>query len=178
MPNTKDSTAMPLPFARTGFAHLRTARWGYPLGIAIIASTVIGLVVLVLSPHTPTTSRLSQLIWKPETSTPEYTAAIVYLISQDRMDVLPESLGKAQLHVNWRSQWPIILFHTGDFDTVQSQLAFYTALKNNKWSGQVYYELRNRIEFVHLDWTFPPGVSSNITEYKPEEFAHRWPGTV
>src|ERR1700712_4666029 len=50
-----------------------------------------------------------------------YTAAVVYLIQKSRMEDIPHSLSEAQRQIPWRSQWPIVLFHTGDYDTTEQR---------------------------------------------------------
>lgn len=164
-------------------APLRSAR-GYQVALAVFIATLVGLVVVAFQSPLLVPSRISRLIWEEDAQVeqpvapagPEYTAAVVYLISLDRMEELPESLGKAQRHVVWREQWPIVLFHTGEFDSIDVQMDFWDAVMKNEWSGPVYLELLNRVEFVRLDWSLPEGVNPDIDVYKPEEFAHRWPG--
>lgn len=166
-------TVMALPY----LAYLRTTRWGYCFGLFVIALTAAGLVVSAWYSSFRGPSKILEQTWPQQaTATPQYTAALVYLVTKDRMNMFVESLGRAQLYVSWRSQWPIILFHSGDFDSELSRSELYTALKSDEWSGQVYFELQNRIEFIKLDWAFPPGVSPNISVYQPEEFIHVWPG--
>lgn len=122
-------------------------------------------------------SRLTRLLSSDYSDDPPaYTAAVLYLISGDRTDTVLTSLGKMQRHVAWRRQWPILLFHTGEFDSEESQTRFYEDMKTHEWSDMVYLSLKQRIEFIKFDFAFPPGVSSDINVYKPEEFAHRWPG--
>jgi len=107
---------------------------------------------------------------------PNYTAAVVYLAQAVRLDDTLHSLGSLQLNIPWHSQWPIILFHTGDFDDHQVLAEFYTKLEKNKWTKTVHSKLRQRIEFVNIEFTFPAGVSPDINVYKPEVFDFWWPG--
>ena len=105
-----------------------------------------------------------------------YTAAIIYLAERDRLDDTIHSLGSLQLYIPWRVQWPIILFHTGDFENHDVLSEFYTKLEKDKWTKGLHSQLRKRIQFVRIDFTFPPGVSPDINVYNPEEFDWRWPG--
>jgi len=105
-----------------------------------------------------------------------YTAAVVYLAEARRLEDTLHSLGSLQLNIPWRSQWPIILFHTGDFDDHRVLAEFYTKLEKNKWTKTVHSKLRQRIEFVNIEFTFPAGVSSDVNVYKPEVFDFWWPG--
>ena len=116
----------------------------------------------------------------PAPSPPDsnFTAAIVYLAERGRLDDTLHSLGSLQLHIPWRSQWPIVLFHTGDFDDHNSLAEFYAKLEENEWTKTVHSQLRRRVEFVRIEFTFPPGVSPDIKVYKPKVFDFRWPGKL
>jgi len=108
----------------------------------------------------------------------DYTAALVYMVERRRMEQIPHSLGEAQRNIPWRRQWPIILFHTGDYDTKESQKEFFSAIRENEWSRDVYHQLRNRIEFVKLDFKLPPGVPEDKSIYKPQVSEDKWPGML
>lgn len=105
-----------------------------------------------------------------------YTAALVYLIERRRMEDIPHSLGEAQRNIPWQRQWPIILFHTGDYDSQEARDEFYGVIQENEWSKDVYYHLRNRIEFVKLEFKLPPGVPEDKAVYKPQVSEEKWPG--
>lgn len=81
-----------------------------------------------------------------------------------------------QQNIAWRHQWPVLLFHTGEFDIAESRNRFFEDMKTHEWSRDAYLLLRARIEFVKVKFTFPPGVSSDVNMYKPKEFEYRWPG--
>jgi hypothetical protein len=128
-------------------------------------------------------SELTSWFRTPESPAPSlpssentYTAAIIYLAERDRLDDTIHSLGSLQLYIPWRSQWPIILFHTGDFDDHEVVSEFYTKLEEDKWTKRLHSRLRKRIQFLKIEFTFPPAVSPDINVYKPEEFGWRWPG--
>ena len=94
------------------------------------------------------------------------------------MEQIPHSLGEAQRNIPWRRQWPIILFHTGDYDTKEPQKEFFSAIRENEWSRDVYHQLRNRIEFVKLDFKLPPEVPEDKSIYKPQVSEDKWPGML
>ena len=105
-----------------------------------------------------------------------YTAAIIYLFERRRLDQTLHSLGSLQHFIPWRSQWPIVLLHTGDFDDHEMVKEFYAKLEVHLWTRLFHEQLRRRIEFVRVEFTFPPGVSPDVQVYKPKVWAHRWPG--
>lgn len=114
----------------------------------------------------------------PSLPSPEddFSAAIVYLAEKRRLDDTMHSLGSLLRYIPWRSPWPIILFHTGDFDDQDVLAEFNTKLEEGEWTKEVHSQLRERIEFVRIEFTLPPGVSPDVDVYKPEEWAFRWPG--
>ncbi|KAF8293598.1 nucleotide-diphospho-sugar transferase [Clavulina sp. PMI_390] len=73
-------------------------------------------------------------------------------------------------------QWPIILFHTGDYDSKEARDEFHATIKDNQWSSDVYQQLRNRIEFHKLNFVLPPGVPEDKSVYKPQVSEEKWPG--
>ena len=105
-----------------------------------------------------------------------YTAAIIYLSERRRLDETLHSLGSLQLFIPWRSQWPIILLHTGDFDDHEMVEEFYAKLEVHMWTRSFHEQLRRRIEFARVEFTLPPGVPSDVYTYKPKVWAERWPG--
>jgi len=105
-----------------------------------------------------------------------YTAAIIYLFEKRRLQETLHSLGSLQLFIPWRSQWPIILLHTGDLDDPEMVEEFYAWLKVHMWTRSYHEDLRRRIEFARVEFTFPPGVDPDVDVYKPKVWAWRWPG--
>ncbi|KAF8311368.1 nucleotide-diphospho-sugar transferase [Clavulina sp. PMI_390] len=106
----------------------------------------------------------------------EYDAAVIYLAQLSRLDSLVQSLSLMQQNIPWKRQWPIILFHTGDYDEVEEQQRLFDYMLDYPWSRGGALEVQKRIEFIRLDLSFPPGVSPDICVYKPEIFEDRWPG--
>lgn len=155
-------------------------RFGRFRNMALVA--LVGLVFMLmaayqLDPAAPT-SRIRQMLGFQSTGLEpvDYTAALVYLVERRRMEDIPHSLGEAQRNIPWRRQWPIILFHTGDYDTEDSRNEFFSAIRENEWSQNVYHQLRNRIEFVKLNFTLPPGIPEDKSIYKPQVSEDKWPG--
>lgn len=105
-----------------------------------------------------------------------YSAAIIYLAEKRRLEETLHSIGSLQLYIPWRSQWPILLLHTGDFDEPEMVEEFYGKLKTHGRTRQFYSQLRQRLEFVRVEFKFPPGVSPDRDVFKPEVWADRWPG--
>lgn len=147
---------------------------------ALICAT--GLILLLMAVYqfelVEPSSRMGQMLGlQPIDLGPvDYTAALVYLIERRRMDDIPHSLGEAQRNIPWQRQWPIVLFHTGEYDAQDARDEFYTVIKENKWSRDVYFQLRNRIEFVKLEFQLPPGIPEDKSVYKPQVSEEKWPG--
>lgn len=106
----------------------------------------------------------------------DYTAAIVYLIQKSRMEDIPHSLSEAQRQIPWRSQWPMVLFHTGDYDTEEQRREFWETIRTNEWSRDVYELLKNRVEFHKLEFELPAGMPKDKSVYKPQVSEDKWPG--
>ncbi|KAF9514055.1 glycosyltransferase family 15 protein [Hydnum rufescens UP504] len=96
-------------------------------------------------------------------------STIIYLAAAHRSGELIQSLTLVarNLHTGSR-RWPIILFHTGDFDSTEARSELLTRL------GSPFPFIR-RIRFSKLFWTLPEGISNNITIVDPV-FAGVWPG--
>lgn len=116
----------------------------------------------------------------PPSTTPSisssYTAVILYLVRASRISELLQSL--ASINSNLPGpKWPIIFFHTGDFDEEHAradliaQVHDYIGARNGSW------QLTTRFEFVKLDWKLPEGISQNKTVVDPVE-SYRWPGKL
>jgi hypothetical protein len=149
-----------------------------------VLAFVASVTLLALLDYQLTLPRaLTSWIRPPESSEPSlsgsednFTAAIIYLAEKRRLDDTMHSLGSLQRYIPWHSQWPIILFHTGDFDDQEVLAEFYAKLEEDEWTKELHSQLQERIEFVRIEFTFPPGVSPDINVYKPEEWGFRWPG--
>lgn len=81
--------------------------------------------------------------------------------------------------------WPIVLFHTGDYNDIsiqaelKKQLFSYIADQNGDdkgTGGPEEWHFVDRLEFIELKWSLPHGVSSDVQEMNPvsKQF---WPGT-
>lgn len=148
--------------------------------IIVAALVILGMSAYQLDFIAPT-SRLGRVLGLH--STPyaplepvDYTAAVVYLVERRRMNDIPHSLGEMQRHIPWRRQWPVILFHTGDYDSTEAQQEFFDTIRENEWSRDVFEELRKRIEFVKLEFKLPPGMPEDKSVYKPQVSEDKWPG--
>jgi hypothetical protein len=114
-------------------------------------------------------------------STP-YTAAIIYLASERRSAELVRSLTLVaqNLHTGPR-QWPIILFHTGDFDHARPRSELLARLETSLSKVSLTTDSAplsvfvSRIYFSKLYWSLPEGISDNVTLVDPVQ-AGTWPG--
>jgi mannosyltransferase len=105
-----------------------------------------------------------------------YTAAIVYLISLSRVSELLESL--AFVHRNLPGHpWPVVLFHTGDFDHDTARMDFMSHLQDYIGAENGSTGFSERVEFVKLDWQLPKGISVDKEIVKPVD-SYRWPGRL
>ncbi|KAF9514049.1 glycosyltransferase family 15 protein [Hydnum rufescens UP504] len=87
-----------------------------------------------------------------------YTAAIIYLASVRRSAELVR-------------QWPIILFHTGDFDYAGPRSELLARLETSL-SKVATTQAR-----LYLHWSLPEGIPDNITLVDPVQ-AGSWPGKL
>lgn len=150
--------------------------WGFVLFLL----TFVLLYNALWAPESRSYRPWSQITSKPntdidvvDTSAP-YTAVVLYLVSLSRASELLESL--ASLHANVPGPaWPILLMHTGDFDEMDTRTDFVAELRTHIGAENGSWAFGNRIEFVRLDWTFPPGVSTDVDVVKPV-MPHIWPG--
>lgn len=109
-------------------------------------------------------------------STVDYTAAVVYLVERRRMNDIPHSLGEMQRNIPWVKQWPIILFHTGEYDGQEAREEFWERITVDMFTLDVYEQLRERIEWVKLEFSLPEGVPEDKSVYKPQVSEEKWPG--
>jgi len=102
-----------------------------------------------------------------------YTAAIIYLAGVDRAGELLESLASVDRNLPGHP-WPIVLFHTGDFDHDFEREEFLSLLHNYLGADSGSEAFVERIEFVKLDWQLPKGIPPDVDVIKPVD-SHRWP---
>ncbi|KAF9514053.1 glycosyltransferase family 15 protein [Hydnum rufescens UP504] len=111
-----------------------------------------------------------------------YTAAIIYLASVRRSAELVRSLTLVaqNLHTGPR-QWPIILFHTGDFDYAGPRSELLARLETSlskvadNTGSALLSVFISRIYFSKVHWSLPEGIPDNITLVDPVQ-AGSWPG--
>lgn len=103
-----------------------------------------------------------------------YTAAILYLVRLEDASNLLDSLASVKRNLPG-PPWPVILFHTGDFDEEGRRIELVDNVYNHLGANNGSKEFSERIEFVKLDWRLPKGISSDVDVVDPV-FAHRWPG--
>ncbi|KIM89451.1 glycosyltransferase family 15 protein [Piloderma croceum F 1598] len=103
-----------------------------------------------------------------------YTAAILYLIRLEDASDLLDSLASVKRNLPG-PPWPVILFHTGDFDEEGPRIELVDNVYNHLGANNASKEFTERIEFVKLDWRLPEGISPDVNVVNPV-FAHQWPG--
>lgn len=149
-------------------------------GRQIWASVFVFLAAALLLDFTLFPQSQTAKIWskfRPDTnaSTP-YTAVILYLISVSRISELLESF--ASLNANLPGYpWPIVLFHTGDFDEQSTRTELLNQVHAHLGGKNGSLHFTSRIEFVKLDWTLPEGISSDIKVVDPVH-PEVWPGKL
>jgi len=104
-----------------------------------------------------------------------YSAVILYLASAARLSELFQSLALVHLNLPTAKPWPIVLFHTGDFDAEAARLDFFTQLRDQVTVENGSSSLEGRIEFVKLDWQLPEGIPHDKDVLDPV-WAQAWPG--
>jgi mannosyltransferase len=116
-------------------------------------------------PHTPTSDA--------------YSAVFLYLASIHpvALDNLVKSLDLLDRNLPTRRPWPIIIFHTGDYDEIPSRRLLIDNLQARIGNGTRYANLVARLEYEKLDWKLPPGISNDVKVVDPV-FAARWPGQI
>lgn len=134
---------------------------------------------LLFSFHPPfkaTLSKFAPFITSHATR-PPYTAAVVYLVRLSHADELLESLASVNAFLPLRDPWPIILFHTGDFDDTPVQDDFLANLRKKIGgpSNNSIMDFSDRVEFVKLDWVLPEGIPHTKEELDPVS-PSSWPG--
>jgi mannosyltransferase len=139
-----------------------------------LAVVSFGLLYLLWSPH-----RRTSTLWSESDAhlgsheALPYTAAIIYLAEVDRTSDLLESLASINRNLPGHP-WPIVLFHTGDFDHDIEREEFLDLLHKYLGADSASEAFVERIEFVKLEWRLPKGISPDVDVVKPVD-SYRWP---
>ena len=139
---------------------------------------VVFLTVLVRNTVWSPPSRTSRLWTKfsHDHDDNSYTAVILYLIAESRASELLQSL--AALHANVPGpNWPIILYHTGDYDEESTRSNFISEVRSFIGAENGSGAFSDRLEFVRLDWKWPVDIPTNVDEIQPFQ-PHVWPGEI
>jgi mannosyltransferase len=136
------------------------------------------LLIPFLSPRirTATLGFQSQIVDANTAVAIPYTAVIIYLVNLYRSFELLESLATVNRNLPGHP-WPIVLFHTGDYDHDSIRMDFLGQLINYIGAENGSVAFSERIEFVKLDWQLPEGISADIDVVNPVD-PFRWPGEL
>jgi mannosyltransferase len=154
----------------------------YALTRTVVVSFLLLFIsfTLLFSYHPPFKTTLSKFspFNNSQAPHPPYTAAIIYLARLSHADELLESLASVNVYLPHRDPWPIILFHTGDFDDTPDQDDFLATLREKIGgaSNRSDRDFSDRVEFVKLDWVLPEGIPHTKEELDPVS-PSSWPGT-
>jgi mannosyltransferase len=105
---------------------------------------------------------------------PPYTAAIIYLVTIPRTAEHLESLASINRNLPGHP-WPVILFHTGEFDHDSIRLDFVGRIHDYIGPENGSLAFTKRVEFVKLDWQLPKGIAADKETVDPVD-SYRWPG--
>ena len=152
----------------------------YPPWYALIRTVVASFFVtfisftLLFSYHPPFKTTLSKF---SPFSTPPYTSAIIYLVWLFHPDELLELLASVNAYLLLRDPWPIILFHTGDFDETPVQDDFLASLREKVggWSNCSAGDFSDPVDFIKLDWVLPERIADTMEKLDPIS-PSSWPG--
>ena len=152
----------------------------YPPRYALIRTVVASFFVtfisftLLFSYHPPFKTTLSKF---SPFSTPPYTSAIMDLVWLSHPDELLELLASVNAYLPLRDPWPIILFHTGDFDETPVQDDFLASLREKVggWSNRSAGDFSDPVDFIKLDWVLPERIADTMEELDPIS-PSSWPG--
>jgi mannosyltransferase len=72
--------------------------------------------------------------------------------------------------------WPIILFHPGDYDSLDDRDSLKKGLLEKIGYQNDAVAFVKRIEFERLDWKLPEGIPSDVHEIQPA-YDWVWPGS-
>lgn len=139
-----------------------------------ISLASLSLLCLFWAPQIQTSTLWSkpEVQMNTETALP-YTAAIIYLVTISRIPELLESLASVNKHLPGHP-WPVVLFHTGEFDQNIIQMDFISHLRNYIGAENGSRAFSERIEFVKVDWQLPKGISADKEIVDPMD-SYRWP---
>jgi mannosyltransferase len=143
-----------------------------------ISLVLFVLLIPFLSPRIPTaTVGFQSNILEGSTAVEiPYTAVIIYLVNLSRSSELIESLATVSRNLPGHV-WPIILFHTGDYDHDIVRMDFIGQLIDYIGAENGSVAFSERIEFVKLDWQLPEGISADMDVVNPID-KFRWPGEL
>lgn len=141
----------------------------------LVSLTSLSILALLLSPSIgPSRYGSEPQLGMPSIIAPPYTAVILYLVTLSRVSELLDSL--ASINTNLPGPpWPIVLFHTGDFDGEHQRLEFIAQVRSHIGQENGSFQFAERIEFARLDWRLPEDISTDKDIVDPVD-AHRWPG--
>ena len=147
------------------------------LGVFFLLSILF--LTLLWSPRLQISRHWSKLVRGRPTdhNTLPYTAAIVYLVRLSDASGLLESLASVNANLPLAQPWPIVLFHTGDYDAESSRKDFIIQLHNRIGVENGSLDFASKIEFVKLDWRLPEGIPADKEVLDPID-AYRWPGKL
>jgi mannosyltransferase len=100
--------------------------------------------------------------------------AIIYLVRISDVSELLESLASVNRYLPGHP-WPVVLFHTSDFDRQTGRTDFIAHLQKFIGADNASIAFSERIEFVKLDWQLPVGISTSKDVLNPVD-DDRWPG--
>jgi len=133
---------------------------------------------LLWSPRLQISRHWSKLVGgRPTNHKLPYTAAIIYLVRLSDASGLLESLASVDANLPLAQPWPIVLFHTGDFDAESSRKDFIIQLHNRIGVENGSLDFASKIEFVKLDWRLPEGIPADKEALNPID-SYRWPGKL
>ena len=106
-----------------------------------------------------------------------YSAVFVYLARPSATSDLIKSLELLDTNLPTRSQWPIILFHTGDYDGPAARELLVERLHEEIDDESRYDRIVARLEYEKLEWKLPEGIPNDVNLVDPVPFHRdRWPG--
>ena len=152
-----------------------------------ITSFAVALTILILLTRF-SSIKTYILTFKPDTvinvdpSTPgPYTAVFIYLVSKNRASELLDSLASVHRNVPTAQPWPIVLFHTGDYDEIAAQRDFVADMRDRikaeeNSSIEISESFAGRIEYVKIEFPWPEDFPKDKALVDPV-FPSVWPGS-
>jgi len=150
-----------------------------------ITSFALALTILILLTRF-SSIKTYILTFKPDTvinvdpSTP-YTAVFIYLVSKNRASELLDSLASVHRNVPTARPWPIVLFHTGDYDEIAAQRDLVADIRDRikveeTSSLEISESFAGRIEYVKIEFPWPEDFPKDKALVDPV-FPSVWPGS-